>query len=145
MFHFWPVFLQLISLKVQGHTVPHWKGLISGKNEVRGLWWGSTFNICQAFLKSVNLLHKRCLGNLLYNWIDTVCQWPKLSGSNSVGTKLKSYNVFHWYGLHMDRDLYYTYINPSNYSEQLSILHYQNQNFLVVARVKQVEDGDDAR
>ena len=45
-------------LEIQNHTVPHLKALIIGKNEPRGLRYGSTFNVCQAFLKSVILLHK---------------------------------------------------------------------------------------
>ena len=56
----WTV-LFLIPLEVQGHTVPHWKGLITVKYEPRGLKCGRTLNICQAFLKGTNLLHKRGL------------------------------------------------------------------------------------
>ena len=45
-------------LEIQSHTVPHLKALISGKNEPRGLRYGSTFRVCQALLKSAILLHK---------------------------------------------------------------------------------------
>ena len=64
-----------MSLEVQGHTVSHWKGLSSGKYEPRWLRCSSTLNICQAFLKSVNLPHKWGIGPfpmastvVLYGW-----------------------------------------------------------------------------
>ena len=44
-------------LKVQGHIVPHLKGLISGKLEPRGLRCGSTFILYYALLKKAILLH----------------------------------------------------------------------------------------
>ena len=44
-------------LKVQGHTVPHWKALISDKLEPRGLRCGSTFILCYVLLKTAILLH----------------------------------------------------------------------------------------
>ena len=44
-------------LEVKGHTVPHWKDLRYGKDEIRGLTRGSISRICQDVLKSVNLLH----------------------------------------------------------------------------------------
>ena len=46
------------TLEVQGNTVPHLKGLISGRYEPQGLRCGSTYNICQTFFKSANLQHK---------------------------------------------------------------------------------------
>ena len=46
----------------QGHKALYLKGLSYGKYESRGLRCVSTFNICQAFLKSDNLLHKRGFG-----------------------------------------------------------------------------------
>ena len=51
--------LFFIPLEVQGHTVPHWKVISSGKYEPRGLRCSSTYDICQNVLKSANLLHKR--------------------------------------------------------------------------------------
>ena len=42
-------------LKVQGHKVPHWKALSSGKYETRGLNCDNTLNIYQDVLKSANL------------------------------------------------------------------------------------------
>ena len=46
-------------LKVQDHTVPHWKALRYGKDDSKGLSYGSILNIYQAVFKSGNLLHKR--------------------------------------------------------------------------------------
>ena len=48
----------MMPIKAQGHTVPHWKALIHGKDYSRGQSCGSTLNIYQEFLKSENLLHK---------------------------------------------------------------------------------------
>ena len=58
MFEIWPVAV-LISLKVQGHTVPHWKALRYGKYNSRWQSCGSTLNIYQDVLKSGNSQHKR--------------------------------------------------------------------------------------
>ena len=58
MFSLLPVVVFLIHLEVQGHTVPHWKALGSGKHEASGLSCGSTLNIHQDILKRRNLLHK---------------------------------------------------------------------------------------
>ena len=44
-------------LEVQGHTVPHLKGLMCGKMEVRGLRCGSIFILCHTPLKNAILLH----------------------------------------------------------------------------------------
>ena len=49
----------LITIEEQGHRVPHWKALSSGKYEPRRLRFGSSLNICQDVLKSANLLHKQ--------------------------------------------------------------------------------------
>ena len=38
--------------------MPHWKGLVYGKDESRGLNCNCTSSICQNVLKSVNLQHK---------------------------------------------------------------------------------------
>ena len=46
-------------LEVQGHTVPHLKGLRYGKDESRGLIVGCTSSICHYVMKSDNLPHKR--------------------------------------------------------------------------------------
>ena len=48
----------MITLEVQGCTVPHLKGLRYGKDESRGLSCGCTSSICQDVMKSDNLLHK---------------------------------------------------------------------------------------
>ena len=44
-------------LKIQGHTVPHLKGLMCGKLEARGLRCGNIFILCQPLLKNDILLH----------------------------------------------------------------------------------------
>ena len=70
-------------LEIQSHTVPHLKALISGKNEPRGLRYGSTFRVCQALLKSAILLHKEAyhadlfsseckLGHMIFNLKDII-------------------------------------------------------------------------
>ena len=48
----------MIGLKLESNTVPHLKALRYGKFETRGLSCGGTSSICQAILKSDNLLHK---------------------------------------------------------------------------------------
>ena len=48
----------LISLEEKGHTIPHWKALISIEYEPRVLRCSSTLNISQNVLKSASLLHK---------------------------------------------------------------------------------------
>ena len=55
-FQLWLVLI-LISLELQGYTVPNWKALKNDKYEARGLRFSSTLKICQDVLKSVNLLH----------------------------------------------------------------------------------------
>ena len=47
-----------MSVEVQVHTVPHFKGLISGIDDV-GNWCDSTFILCYSILKTAILLHKR--------------------------------------------------------------------------------------
>ena len=44
-------------LELQGHTVPHLKGLMCGKMEARKLRCGSIFILCHALLKNAILLH----------------------------------------------------------------------------------------
>ena len=51
-------YLFLILLEVQGHTVSHLKAL-RYIYDLRWLSCGSTFIICQAFLKCANLPHKQ--------------------------------------------------------------------------------------
>ena len=58
MYQLYPV-VSFIPLKEKGYAVPHWKAFSSGKYEPGGLSCGSTLNICQGVLKSVNLLRKR--------------------------------------------------------------------------------------
>ena len=48
----------LITLEVEGHTVPYLKALISCKYELRELSNGGTFDNCQGILKIENLLHR---------------------------------------------------------------------------------------
>ena len=45
-------------LKVQGHTVPHLKALICGKNEPRWLRCCSSSGVCQVLLKNAVFLRK---------------------------------------------------------------------------------------
>ena len=47
----------LTPLELQGHTVPHLKGLMCGKMEARKLRCGSIFILCHALLKNAILLH----------------------------------------------------------------------------------------
>ena len=54
----------LMPLEVNGHTVPHWKDLSSGKYESKWLRCGITLTICQTLLKSANLFHKLGTGLL---------------------------------------------------------------------------------
>ena len=49
----------LLPHEVHGHTIRHLKALRCGKDDSRGLSCGSTFNICQDFLKHENLLHEQ--------------------------------------------------------------------------------------
>ena len=76
--------LFLISLKVQGHTVPHWKALRYGKNGSRGLSCDSTFSICQDILKIENLLHKQGLVETqllrtVYPYLELIMTFVKVS------------------------------------------------------------------
>ena len=47
-----------MSVEVQVHTVPHFKGLIRGIEDI-GLLCESTFILCSSFLKTAILLHKQ--------------------------------------------------------------------------------------
>ena len=55
----------MIPLEVQGHIKPYWKDLSINEYEPRGLRSDNTLKICKAFVKKVNLLHKRGLGPFL--------------------------------------------------------------------------------
>ena len=57
-FQLWLVIF-LIPLEVQGHKVPHLKGLKDGKDESSELCCGYTSSICQDVMKCDNLLHKK--------------------------------------------------------------------------------------
>ena len=48
----------LLPLEAHGHAIPHFKALRYGKDYLR-VSCGSTYNICQDFLKSENLLHEK--------------------------------------------------------------------------------------
>ena len=50
-----------MSVEVQGHTVPHFKGLISGIENVFRFAFGVTVILCYSILKTAILLHKRGL------------------------------------------------------------------------------------
>ena len=47
-----------MSVEVQFHTVPNFKGLISGIEDVGVLWCDSTFILCYSILNTAILLHK---------------------------------------------------------------------------------------
>ena len=50
--------------------MPHWKALRYGKDDSRGLTYGSTLNIHQGILKSGNLQHK-----FVDSQFGTTAQW----------------------------------------------------------------------
>ena len=60
----------LMPFEVQSHTVPNSKALSNGKYEPRGLYCGSTLNICQGVLRSGNLLYTQ--GFVLFPMVSTV-------------------------------------------------------------------------
>ena len=64
-FELWPVVFP-VPFKVQRHTVPHLKALISGCLVPRRLRRGSTFILCHALLKKSILVHTEQIVRILY-------------------------------------------------------------------------------
>ena len=62
-------------LKLQGHTVPHLKGLMCGKMEVRGLRCGSIFILCHALLKNAILLHIEATVRIFFGPTVHILKW----------------------------------------------------------------------
>ena len=60
-------------LKGKGHTVPQWKALRYGKDDLLGLSSGRTLNIYQDVLKSGNLQHKHGFVDFHGTTLHTLC------------------------------------------------------------------------
>ena len=50
-----------MTVEVQVHTVPHFKGIISGIEDIGKPFCDSTFILCYSILKTAILLHKQGL------------------------------------------------------------------------------------
>ena len=94
MFQIWPVTF-LISIEVQGNTLPHWKALRSSKYEPMWQSYGSTLNICQEVWKVPIYYINRALSIFnCYALHSTIRYWIWASHEAALTS---SQNLLDWY------------------------------------------------